>query len=142
VTLDGSGSSDPDNDAITYSWSLAVPVGSTAVLSGADTVAPTFTPDIDGDYVATLIVNDGQLDSDPDSVTLTATTLNVIDGAQLYADHCEICHEPLADSTKKGRSALQIQTAIDLNIGGMGTPELEALTSAEVQAISDALAIP
>jgi hypothetical protein len=140
VTLDGSGSSDPDGDPITYSWSLVAPDGSTAVLSGADTDAPTFTPDIDGDYVAELIVNDGDLDSAPDSVTVTATT--PIDGVQLYADNCSACHGPLATSTKLGRSAQQIQNAIDQNIGGMGIPSLEALTPEEVQAISDALAIP
>jgi mono/diheme cytochrome c family protein len=140
VTLDGSGSSDADGDQITYSWSLVVPGGSAAVLSGADTDAPTFTADIDGDYEATLIVNDGEFDSDPDSVTVTATT--AIDGVQLYADNCSACHGPLATSTKLGRSAQQIQNAIDQGIGGMGIPSLEALTPEEVQAISDALAIP
>jgi hypothetical protein len=142
VTLDGSGSSDPDGDPITYSWSLVVPGGSAAVLSGADTDAPTFTSDVDGDYVATLIVNDGELDSDPDSVTVTATTVIAIDGAQLYADNCSGCHGPLAVSTKLGASAAEIQNAIDQNIGGMGIPSLEALTPEEIQAISDALAIP
>ena len=111
-------------------------------MSGTDTDAPTFTPDIDGDYVATLIVNDGEFDSDPDSVTVTATTVIAIDGAQLYADNCSACHEPLATSTKLGASAAEIQNAIDLNIGGMGIPSLEALTPEEIQAISDALAVP
>ncbi len=73
VTLDGSGSSDLDMDALTYDWSLMTPAGSTAVLSSTSSVAPSFTADIAGDYVATLIVNDGTDDSAPDGVTISAT---------------------------------------------------------------------
>jgi mono/diheme cytochrome c family protein/chitodextrinase len=59
------------------------------------------------------------------------------DGATLYGNNCAGCHGPLASSTKTGRSAAQIQAAIDANTGGMGG--LSSLTAAEVQAISDAL---
>ena len=72
VTLDGSGSSDADNDPITYSWSLtSVPTGSTASLIGATTIAPSFTVDLPGSYVAQLIVNDGTVNSAPATVTIT-----------------------------------------------------------------------
>ncbi len=71
VTLDGSGSSDVDGDGLTYFWSLtSVPAGSLAALSNAGAVMPTFTADLPGTYVAQLIVNDGTVDSDPDSVTI------------------------------------------------------------------------
>lgn len=77
VTLDGTGSIDPDGipgGPLTYSWSLvSQPAGSAAVLSGDTTANPTFTADLAGDYVAQLIVNDGNLDSDPDTVTVTAS---------------------------------------------------------------------
>ena len=73
VQLDGSGSSDPENNTLTYSWTLdSVPAGSSATLSDSTIVNPTFDADMDGDYVATLVVNDGTSDSDPDSVTITA----------------------------------------------------------------------
>jgi hypothetical protein len=61
VTLDGSASSDVNMDTLTYQWSLTTrPNASTAVLTNPTTVAPTFTPDLAGFYVATLTVNDGK----------------------------------------------------------------------------------
>ena len=72
VVLDGSGSYDPDGDAITYAWTfVSRPPGSAAALSGATTVGPTFVPDQKGPYTLQLIVNDGALDSAPDTVVIT-----------------------------------------------------------------------
>jgi K319L-like, PKD domain/PKD domain/Calx-beta domain len=69
VVLDGSASSDADGQPLTYAWSLlSKPAGSRAALAGDTDVAPTFTPDVVGDYVVQLIVNDGLLDSAPDTV--------------------------------------------------------------------------
>ena len=78
VTLDGSASSDANNDTLTYKWSLAaVPAGSAAVLSGATSAKPTFTADVSGTYVVSLQVNDGKVDSAVSTVTVTAAALNV-----------------------------------------------------------------
>ncbi len=75
VTLDGSGSSDPDGDPLTYNWSFASKPGdSTATLSDATIINPTFTADIEGTYVITLLVNDGTLNSSTDTVTVIAST--------------------------------------------------------------------
>src|SRR5579864_5405775 len=72
VTLDGSHSTDVDGDALTYTWSiLNAPAGSTAVLSNVHAVKPTFTVDLLGDYVIQLIVNDGTVNSNPATVTVT-----------------------------------------------------------------------
>jgi hypothetical protein len=82
VTLDGSGSFDPDGDIISYSWAFAsedasdpIPLGSSATLSGATTANPSFTTDLPGVYSVQLIVNDGNEDSAPDYVIVTAITV-------------------------------------------------------------------
>ena len=77
VTLDGSASSDSDGDALTYAWSFtSVPDGSTSSLTDATSVTSTFVTDIDGTYVVGLIVNDGEVDSERDSVSISSTTTN------------------------------------------------------------------
>jgi hypothetical protein len=66
ITLDGSGSSDADGDALTYSWSD----GSSVVSTDA-----SFTTNLaDGDYTFTLTVSDGEAtDSDEVSITVVNT---------------------------------------------------------------------
>jgi RHS repeat-associated protein len=72
VTLDGTGSSDPDGDPLTYAWILSqVPSGSTASLSDPTGPTPFFTADRPGPYVARLVVRDGQFSSTADEVTIT-----------------------------------------------------------------------
>lgn len=79
VTLDGSKSSDANGDALTYVWTLtARPVGSAASLSSASSRNPTFSPDLAGTYLATLVVNDGQLSSNPASVSITVRLVNLV----------------------------------------------------------------
>jgi len=76
VLLDGSGSSDADGDPLTYSWSFSSrPVGSTASLSDSTVVNPTFVVDVVGAYDLQLIVNDGSVDSGPDTVTISTGNL-------------------------------------------------------------------
>ena len=74
VSLDGSLSSDPDIDPLTFSWTLARPDGSTAVLTGDTTASPTFTADVPGTYTATLTVADSFGATASDSVDVSAIT--------------------------------------------------------------------
>ncbi|PWB81758.1 MAG: hypothetical protein C3F08_01235, partial [Candidatus Methylomirabilota bacterium] len=72
VQLDGSASSDADGDLLTFHWRLlSAPVGSTATLSDSTAVRPTFLVDRPGAYVVQLIVNDGRIDSAPDTVQIS-----------------------------------------------------------------------
>ncbi|TNE46642.1 MAG: hypothetical protein EP343_23860 [Deltaproteobacteria bacterium] len=74
VQLDGSKSSDPDNDPLTFRWSfIKKPAGSLTDFDDASAEKPAFVPDRPGDYQIALIVNDGKVDSKPASVTITAT---------------------------------------------------------------------
>lgn len=77
VTLDGSGSRDDNNDRLTYTWQLiSTPAGSTAALSDVASARPTFTANVPGVYVASLVVSDGKLFSLPTSVAVTAVEEN------------------------------------------------------------------
>lgn len=71
VRFDGSASSDADGNALSYQWRLvSAPAGSQAQLQDADSVLATITPDVEGDYVVSLTVNDGEYDSRPSSTIL------------------------------------------------------------------------
>jgi hypothetical protein len=82
VTLNGNGSSDADGDALTYAWSMiSIPEGSNAALSDPGAVRPFFTADLPGTYMIRLIVNDGTVSSDADSVSVVATRTRPISNA-------------------------------------------------------------
>ncbi|HEX5185884.1 MAG TPA: hypothetical protein VFV86_03250 [Nitrososphaeraceae archaeon] len=71
VSLNGLGSSDPDNDTLIYSWSQIS--GPNVTLSDSVSPIPTFTaPDVNSDTDLTfqLIVNDGTINSAPDTVVV------------------------------------------------------------------------
>jgi hypothetical protein len=74
AALDGTSSSDPDGDALTFAWTLTVqPAGSAAALVGATTATPTLPTDKTGVYEARLVVSDGNSSSMADTVRITAT---------------------------------------------------------------------
>ena len=71
VKLNGT-ATDADQDLVSYTWTLSKPANSAAYLLNSKVATPTFNPDVPGVYVATLIVNDGKIDSLPSTVMITA----------------------------------------------------------------------
>jgi predicted lipoprotein with Yx(FWY)xxD motif len=71
VTLNGSKSSDPDGDPLTFQWTLSKPSGSNASLKDASTACPSFVADVHGTYLAQLVVKDPWSASAPATVQIT-----------------------------------------------------------------------
>lgn len=91
IALDGSHTTDPEGDFLTYQWTLeAAPTDSSATLVAADSVVASFTPDKQGTYTLSLKVTDAlgntHITSHELTVMAAANPLvgNVIDAA--YSD--------------------------------------------------------
>jgi glucose/arabinose dehydrogenase len=67
VSFDGSGSSDPDGDPLTYAWDL----DADGAFDDSTALRPTWTYTDSGTYGAALQVTDGRGGSDTDTVTIT-----------------------------------------------------------------------
>ena len=73
VTLDGSGSYDPDTDPLNYRWEvISRPTVSIAAISNPSAKTANFIPDIPGQYIIQLTVNDYFVNSiSTDTITIT-----------------------------------------------------------------------
>ena len=70
--MNGSASSDPDNDTLIYVWAFVEkPQGSVSALVNVSTITPSFVPDKSGRYVIRLTVSDG-IEAVTDDIVVTA----------------------------------------------------------------------
>ena len=113
VQLDGSASSDPDNDPLGFTWSLLnLPAGSTATLSDPFAINPIFTADLPGLYISQLIVNDGHSDSAPATVNTTATNAVpiAVDDTATTPSNTAVLISVLGNDTDADNDTLSVQS--------------------------------
>lgn len=77
VELNGSGSSDENGDALTYNWQIvSKPDGSNGSIPDETLVATSLTTDEPGEYIISLVVNDGLVNSEPSIMTIAAVSIH------------------------------------------------------------------
>lgn len=75
LTLNGSGSHDPEGSVLSYKWTLvSAPAFSVAKLTNQNNVDTTFSPDQTGSYTFNLAVADDKGESNEQTISFTAVT--------------------------------------------------------------------
>lgn len=105
VVLDGSGSVDPDGEAISYRWSVGNNPGEPVVLSDSTAAMPDFVPNLLGQYVFGLVVGDGEATS-----LLDTTVVTVV--AQVYAKRSGMIEIPGGSFTMGSEAGLAGETPV------------------------------
>ena len=115
VVLDGSTSYDPLGRTLSYEWSVAsAPPGSVAAVQSATNIAASFTPDVAGSYLVSLVVNSGVNVSTPDVMVVKVTSANP--------------QGPQAVAAASANASLEDCTHIPLNGNGSSDPNGDSLS--------------
>jgi hypothetical protein len=126
IVLDGTGSGDPQGDALTYAWSI---VDAPSTSSLADVDAPTaalssLTPDVAGTYVVQLTVSDGQGSDTVDVVVRASDAVIVPDDAATVQEAIEQTTASRGVALRPGRYTETVSTGVeDLLLFGLGTAD-------------------
>ena len=113
ISLDGSGSYDPDGDALTYQWSQVS--GPTVPISGMNTASATFTATEGQSYAFRLVVRDTQGQQGVDTVTVTTSATQPVSIVRFQAS---------PDRIQAGQQSTldwQVQNAESVQISEIGT---------------------
>ena len=130
VRLDGTASYDMDRDKLAYKWTFTrKPPGSTAEFTEAKEKKTRFTADIGGSYVIQLIVNDGTVDSEPDSLSVyidpdttpPVVTLNGANPVEIVVGNSYIEAGATATDDKDGSVAVTVTGSVDTSVVGTYT---------------------
>lgn len=124
VSLNGSASTSPTGDALSYKWTFASrPAGSFAILIDTSNVLASFAPDVQGAYVVTLTVSNGagsssanvtiSTVSDPPPVANAGANQTVSAGSKVTLNG--------SASTSSGGPLTYNWTLVTLPIGSMAT---------------------
>ncbi|MDO8740240.1 MAG: PKD domain-containing protein [Candidatus Woesearchaeota archaeon] len=116
--LDGSGSSDPEGEQLSYNWVQTS--GTSITLSSTTAQKPSFTATQEGTYEFQLTAYDGELYSQPDTVTVTInpnppeiTNVQVTPMTSSSGTMFEIT-ATVVDNTQSG-----VDVAVDINSPGL-----------------------
>src|SRR3972149_1646036 len=134
VTLDGTGSSDPDGDLLFYSWMQIE--GPVVTMSNPDTANPTFdAPMVDADTVLTfhLVVNDDSFDSVPDVVNILVKDVRL---APLATNEPPIANDDAYSVDKGGTINVAAPGVLDGDTDADGDPLSAVMVSGPANAIS------
>jgi hypothetical protein len=113
ITLDGTGSYDPDGDPLTYQWSQIA--GPSVSVSGMNMARATFTAAAGQSYGFRLVVRDPQGQQGVDTIAVTTTTTPVVQIVRFQA---------IPDRIRQGESSTldwQVLNADSVSITNIGS---------------------
>ncbi|MBP1778988.1 MAG: OmpA/MotB domain protein, partial [candidate division NC10 bacterium] len=121
IHLDGSGSYDPDGDAITYQWNQVS--GPVVSITGASTAQPTFTAAASQTYVFRLVVTDDKGAFGQARVTIGTAAARQLKIIRFTAQ------PPQIDAGGTSTLVWEVRDADEVTISGIGQVNAKAGTS-------------